>query len=395
MTPRRSAGKIHVARAIWYAKPGVVELRTAPLPALAPGNVLVRTHFSGVSRGTERLILGGRVPESEHARMRAPMQDGAFPFPVKYGYCAAGVVEDGPKELVGRGVFCLHPHQDVFQAPVGMVVPVPDGIPLRRATLAANMETALNALWDSGAGPADRIVVVGAGIVGLLVAYLAARLPGTEVTVIDPLQERRALAKMLGAYFSSPLAGEVAPSAGGGALLAAGSPQGSREQPERATPTPAPPRKGEGTPSASPAPSGRLADRESEGATKDADVAFHTSATEAGLATAIAAAGMEATIVELSWYGDKQITLPLGGAFHSQRLRLVSSQVGQVAASRRPRWTYRRRLEAALGLLADDRLDALLTTEIAFEDAPAKLPQLLAADAPGLAPLIRYSIAGA
>ena len=339
---RRSTGKIQVARGLWYVKPGVVELRNAPLPPLEPGKVQIRASYSGVSRGTERLVLAGLVPEFERERMRAPLQEGSFPFPVKYGYCAVGTVEGGPKELVGRNVFCLHPHQDVFQAPASMAVPIPDGLSPRRATLAANMETALNALWDSGAGPADRITVVGAGIVGLLVAYLAARMPGAEVTVIDPVAERKPLVEALGCKFSSPLAGEVGRSSGGGA----------------------------GT---------------------NADVVFHTSASEAGLATALGSAGMEGTVVELSWYGDKRINVPLGDAFHSQRLKLICSQVGQVSAGRRIRWDYRRRIEAALHLLADDRLDALLSTEIAFDDAPAKLPGLLAPDAPGLAPVIRYS----
>jgi len=355
---RRSAGRIQVARALWYVKPGVVELRTSPLPPPAPDLAQVRALYSGVSRGTERLVMGGLVPEHEHERMRAPLQEGNFPFPVKYGYCAVGTVETGPKELVGRQVFCLHPHQDVFQVPIAMAVPLPDGLPPRRATLAANMETALNALWDSGAGPADRIVVVGAGIVGLLVAYLSARLPGAEVTVVDPVADRRKLVEAFGCTFSAP----------GGRLPA--------------------------QPGSDPAHSAAVAGRtrgQSPGAIQHADVVFHTSASQAGLATAIAAAGMEATIVELSWYGDKQIAVPLGGAFHSQRLRLISSQVGQVSGSRRPRWNYRRRLDAALRLLSDERLDALLTTEIAFEEAPTTLPNLLAPDAPGLAPVIRYS----
>ena len=335
---RRSTGRIQVARALWYVRSGVVELRQAPLPALEPGKVQVRAHFSGVSRGTERLILNGLVPPHEFQRMRAPLQEGDFPFPVKYGYCATGIVEAGPEELIGRPVFCLHPHQDVFQVPVGFAVPLPDGVTPRRATLAANMETALNALWDSGAGPADRIVVVGAGIVGLLVAYLAARLPGAEVTVIDPVADRRGLVERLGATYAAPT------------------------PPQTST----------------------------EGRENGADVVFHTSASEAGLATAIASAGLEGTIVEMSWYGDKQVAVPLGGPFHSQRLRLISSQVGQVSAGRRPRWTYRRRVDAALALLRDPILDELLTTEIAFADAPAELPRLLAPDAPGLAPVIRY-----
>ncbi|CAN0482159.1 unnamed protein product, partial [Phaeothamnion confervicola] len=209
-----------------------------------------------------------------------PLQEGNFPFPVKYGYSAVGTVELGPKDLIKLEVFCLHPHQDVFQAPAAMAIPLPEGLPPRRATLAANMETALNALWDSGAGPADRITVVGAGIVGLLVAYLAARLPGAEVTVIDPVADRRSLVELFGAQFATPIAA-ASPSSSRGADRGGGKQLGGARM-------------------------------------LPADVVFHTSAREPGLATAIAAAGFEATIVEMSWYGDKHIAVPLGGPFHSQ-----------------------------------------------------------------------------
>ncbi|MEQ1713234.1 MAG: zinc-binding alcohol dehydrogenase, partial [Hyphomicrobium sp.] len=247
--------------------------------------------------------------------------------------------------LKGRAVFCLAPHQDHFIAPVGMLAPIPDTVPPRRATLAANMETALNAHWDAATGPGDRIVVVGAGIVGLLVAAIAARIPATEVTVIDTDPSRAAIVTALGAHF------ELAPIASGVRLPAGESPVA---------------------------------------ADKDADVVFHTSASAAGLATAIGCAGMEGTVVELSWYGDKEIAVPLGGPFHSRRLRLISSQVGKVSGPRRERWSYRRRLEAALALLADPVLDALVTDEIAFDDTPRRLPEILAPGAVGLAPVIRY-----
>jgi threonine dehydrogenase-like Zn-dependent dehydrogenase len=299
------------------------------------GQALVRTLYSGVSRGTERLVLSGSVGQSEWERMKAPLQDGKFPFPVKYGYCTVGVVEAGPEGIVGRTMFCLHPHQDWLIAPIPMLVPVPDGVPARRATLAANMETALNALWDSGAGPADRIVVVGAGVVGLLIAYLAGRLPGAEVTVIDVDESRRAVVESFGGRFCP-------------------------------------------------------ADQQEEDLPTGADVVFHTSVSAAGLNAAIAAAGMEATVVELSWYGDKDVPVRLGGGFHSQRLKLVSSQVGQVSAGRRPRWDYRRRMESALGLLEDARLDVLVAEEIAFDDAATELPRVLGPAVKGLAPVIRY-----
>jgi threonine dehydrogenase-like Zn-dependent dehydrogenase len=319
-----------MSKSLWYVGPGVAELRTAPLEAPREGQALVRTMFSGISRGTERLVLSGAVPASEHGRMRCPLQEGAFPFPVKYGYCAVGRVEAGPPALRDRAVFCLHPHQDAFLAPTDMLVPVPEDVPARRATLAANMETALNALWDAGAGPADRIVVVGAGVVGLLVGYLAGRLPGADTCIVDIAEDRRALVESLGCRFST------------------------------------------------------------KGDVTGADVVFHTSVTPQGLETAIAAAGLEATVVELSWYGESEVPVRLGGSFHSQRLRLVSSQVGQVSPGRRPRWGYRRRLEAALRLLADARLDQLVAEEIAFADAAAELPRLLGPGAGGLAPVIRY-----
>jgi threonine dehydrogenase-like Zn-dependent dehydrogenase len=330
MMARRSTGKVRVSRALWYAKKGVVEMRTSRLPPPGPGEACVRTLFSGISRGTERLVLEGNVAQSEWERMRAPQQEGALPFPVKYGYCAAGVVEAGPADLVGSQVFCLHPHQDFFNVPIAALSPIPGNVPVRRATLAANMETALNAVWDSGAGPGDRVVVVGAGVVGLLVAYLAACLPGAVVTAIDTDETRRSLAETLGAGFARP-----------------------------------------------------------EHAPTDADVVFHATATSAGLNTAIACAGLEATIVEMSWYGSKPVQADLGGAFHSRRLKLISSQVGMVSASRRPRWDYTRRMSAALRLLTEPALDGLVEDEVEFDEAPRRLPKLLTA-AHGLAPVIRY-----
>jgi NADPH:quinone reductase-like Zn-dependent oxidoreductase len=329
--PARSIGQRIIARSLWYVRPGVAELRPETLSPLEPGHARVRTAFSALSRGTERLVLSGAVPAEEYERMRAPLQSGAFPFPVKYGYCAAGTVEDGPPELTGRVVFCLHPHQDVFQASTAMLVPVPEGVPARRATLAANMETALNAVWDSGAAPGDRIVIVGAGIVGLMVASVCARLPGADVTVVDVETGRRPVVEALGARFALP--GEC--------------------------------------------PS-------------DVDVAFHTSAVAAGLDTAIAAAGLEATVVEMSWYGTKAVEVRLGGGFHSRRLKLVSSQVGMVSAGHRPRWNYGRRIAKALNLLADPVFDLLVADEIAFADAATAVPAALMGDGAGLAPVIRY-----
>ncbi len=323
------------ARALWYTAAGRAELRPAPLEPPGPGEARLKMLWSGISRGTERLIFSGRVPPSEYERMRAPMQEGNFPFPVKYGYSAVALVEAGPGDWPGKTVFCLHPHQDFFTAPAARLTALPPGLPARRATLAANMETALNALWDSAAGPGDRIVIVGAGLVGLLVAYLAARMPGADVTVVDIDPARQAIAEVFGAGFATPA-------------------------------------------------------QFSAGRREDADIVFHASATADGLALALSAGGLEARIVEMSWHGEGSTATPLGGAFHSRRLNLISSQVGQIAPSRRPRWDYARRLGKALELLEDERLDALITGEVPFRDLPAAMPGLLAPGAGGLASAVRY-----
>jgi len=320
------------AQALWYVGRGRAELRDEKVPAPKAGEVLLRALHGAVSRGTERLVLEGRVPESEFERMRGPHMGGNFPYPVKYGYATVARVEAGPDALAGRTVFALHPHQSSFVMPAEAVVPLPDGVPPRRAVLAANMETALNAVWDAAPGPADRIAVVGAGVVGALVAWLCGRMPGAQVTLVDVSPARAALAQTLGVAFASP-----------------------------------------------------------ENAPRDCDLAVHASGNAAGLTTALELAGSEATVLELSWYGAAEVTVPLGGAFHSRRLRLVSSQVGQVAPSHRPRWTHRRRLAAALALLADPTLDALLGEPVRFADLPAKLPALLAADSNVLCPVIDYA----
>jgi NADPH:quinone reductase-like Zn-dependent oxidoreductase len=319
------------AKALWYVAPGRAELRDEAVAPPKPGEVAVRALYGAISRGTERLVHAGRVPASEYDRMRAPMMGGAFPFPVKYGYATVGRVEAGPAELRGRVAFSLHPHQSLFTLPTEAVVPVPDNVPSTRAVLAANMETALNAVWDGAPGPADRVAVVGGGLVGLLVAYLCARLPGAEATVVDIAPARAELARALGARFAQP-----------------GDARG------------------------------------------DCDLVFHASATAAGLATALRLAGEEASVVELSWYGSGDVAAPLGEAFHSRRLRLISSQVGKVAPSHRARWTYRRRLAAALALLGDPALDALIAPAVSFEELPAKLTAIFGAESNAVCQLIRY-----
>ena len=313
-----------VAQACWVVSPGHAELRAEALPPLAEGEVRVRTLHTAVSRGTEGLVFRGEVPESEWLRMRCPFQVGDFPGPVKYGYVNVGVVVAGPQGLEGRHVFCLYPHQTLYQVAAAAVLPLPDGLPPARAVLAAQMETALNALWDETPVRGSRVSVVGGGAVGLLVAWLAAHEHACQVQVVDTEASRAGLAEALGASFSLP-----------------------------------------------------------EQATGGADLVVHTSATSTGLATALQIAAFEATVLELSWYGSRAVNVPLGEAFHSQRLTLKSSQVGHVAPAMRPDWSHRRRLGLALSLLNDPVLERLITDAAPFHQLPEVLRRLAGNAAPG------------
>jgi len=322
------------ARAFWVVEPGRGEIRPAVVPTPRAGEVLVRALHSGVSRGTETIVFRGGVPEDQHTVMRAPHQEGDFPAPVKYGYLGVGVVDEGPSELVGRTVFCLHPHQTAYVVPVESVVVVPDEVPARRAVLAGTVETAVNALWDAAPRVGDRVAVVGAGMVGCCVARLLAGIPGSRVTLVDVDPVRADVAARLGVGFARPDA--VAGSRG------------------------------------------------------DFDLVVHTSATGAGLQLSLDLLAPEATVLDLSWYGDAQVQLSLGGSFHSSRLRIRASQVGSVAAARRSRYTYAQRLGLAVGLLRDPAFDALLTGDSPFEELPDVMPRLADGSLPAICHTITY-----
>jgi len=303
--------------AYWITGPGRSQLQKETLPPLRAGHLRIRALYSGVSRGTESLVFNGHVPPTEYARMRAPFQAGEFPAPVKYGYASIGVVEDGPMDRVGKVVFCLHPHQAHYHIDLSAAHIVPEVVPPHRAVLAANLETAVNAVWDSELGPGDRVSVIGAGSVGCLVAWLAARIPGCEVELVDINPARSAIAETLGVRFATPARARA-----------------------------------------------------------EADVVLNASGSSDGLARALELAGFESTIVELSWYGDRSVGVPLGGSFHSRRSTLKSSQVGSVSPSRRARWTHGRRLQLALSLLAAPELDVLINSEGRFADLPKSMAEL-------------------
>jgi NADPH:quinone reductase-like Zn-dependent oxidoreductase len=324
------------ALAFWLREPGVSEIRRTPLAAPRHEEVSVRTLRSAVSRGTESLVFGGRVPPSQYDAMRAPFQDGDFPGPVKYGYLNVGRVEQGPPHLLGRTVFCLHPHQTRYVVPASAVTLVPEDVPVARAVLAGIVETAVNALWDAGPLLGDRVAVVGAGTVGCCVARLLARIPGTTVTLVDIDGSRADVASGLGVDFATPAQ----------------------------------------------APGG-------------CDLVFHTSATSSGLQRSLELLAPEGTVIELSWYGDDETALSLGGSFHSGRLAIRASQVGMVAASRRSRRTTADRLALALELLRDPAFDRLLTGESAFETLPDVMPRLASGELPALCHTVTYDTAEA
>jgi NADPH:quinone reductase-like Zn-dependent oxidoreductase len=303
--------------AFWVIASGLGELRREALPAPSDLEASVQAVYSGVSRGTEALVFTGDVPQSEYQRMRAPFQAGAFPAPVKYGYASVGCVLQGPTPLVGKLVFCLYPHQQRYVVRCDALHELPPDVPPSRAILAANMETALNAVWDCGAAPGDRVSVIGAGSVGCLAAWLLSRMPGCEVELIDINPQRHSIAAALGVAFAAPQAARA-----------------------------------------------------------EADVVLHASGSEAGLALALRLAAFEATVCELSWYGKRAVAVALGEGFHSRRLVLKSSQVGAVSSTRRARWDHRRRMRLALSLLSSPALDVLINSEGRFESLPDTMAQL-------------------
>jgi len=319
------------ALAFWLREPGVGEIRPVPVCEPAADEVLVRTLFSGVSRGTEALVFRGAVPPSEYDTMRAPFQEGNFPGPVKYGYLNVGVVEDGPAELRGHAVFCLYPHQTAYVVPADAVLPVPDGVPPSRAVLAGAVETAVNALWDAAPLIGDRVAVVGAGMVGCCIARLLAGVPGVQVTLVDLDAGRAEVAAALGAEFATPA--EV---------------------------------------------------------TGPRDLVVHTSGSSAGLQLSLQLLADDASVVELSWYGDTPVSVDLGGVFHSRRLAIRASQVGAVSPARRSRRTRTARLALALDLLHDPAFDMLLSGTSPFRDLPEVMARLATGELPALCHTITY-----
>ncbi|MGP0224610.1 MULTISPECIES: zinc-dependent alcohol dehydrogenase [unclassified Paenarthrobacter] len=305
------------AEAYWVTESGQGELRSEDLPALENKEALVRTLYSGVSRGTERVVHEGRVPERVADLMQAPHQKGEFPGPVKYGYLNVGVVEQGPQEWLGKTVFSLHPHQDYYVVPTCQLTQIPEDVPAKRAVLTGIVEVAVNALWEAGPRLGDRVAVVGGGLVGGALATLLRKYPLGRLQLVDADPEKEKLAQTLGIDFALP-----------------------------------------------------------ENAKDDCDIVFHCSASNEGLKLSLQLAGDDSDIIELSWFADKEVTLPLGEDFHARRLNIRSSQVGAVALPRRHRRSNAQRLETAAAALKDPLFDTFLTSECLFRNLPDTLVKL-------------------
>ena len=326
-----NSGQEAQATAYWTTGPKHGELRNEALHAPGPGEALVRTLYSGISKGTEIVVHTGSVPPRVAEEMRAPHQEGTFPSPVKFGYLSVGIVEEGPEDWAGQKVFCLNPHQDRYVISTDALTRIPDGVPARRAVLTGTVETAVNALWEAGPRLGDRIAVVGAGLVGGMVATLLRTFPLARLQLVDLDSERKHLADKLGVDFALP-----------------------------------------------------------DDATPDCDIVFHCSASQEGLARSLQLAGHEGEIIEMSWYANREVTLPLGEDFHARRLSIRASQVGVVARPRRHRRTTAERLELAVELLKDPVFDAFLTGASPFAELPAVVQNLADGTLEALCHVIEY-----
>src|SRR5262252_2928113 len=292
------------AHALFHTAPRRVEIRELPTPRPAAGEVVVNTVCSGISSGTERLVYRGEVPPDLALDDTIGALGGAFSYPFAYGYACVGEVEES-----GQAVFAFRPHQDVFAARASDLIPLP-AIDPAPATLFPLVETALQVTLDAGTGYRDRVIVLGAGVLGLLTGLLL-QSAGWRPLIAEPQDWRRAVASSLGVTTAAPaeLVNEEVPLV----IDASGNPD---------------------------APALAL------------DMLAH-----------------EGTLLVASWFGTKQVVLPLGGAFHRRRLTIRSTQVSTVPARLSGTWTRARRRRETVELLAELPLAQLCTHVFAFDHA--------------------------
>ena len=304
------------AHGLWFLGANQFSIREETLRSPSTPYCVVKSICSGISQGTEQLVYSEAVPESIQHQMRCPYMGGDFPFPIKYGYSLVGEVVEGPENIVGRNVHMLHPHQDYGCVHPRDIYLLDDGILPEKAILASNMETAVNAVWDSQVTLGDRVLVVGFGNVGSLVARILSLSMGVEMFVTDTSALKRSMAQKMGFNVC-----------------------------------------------------------EISQLKEEFDISFNVSASADGLQTAIDAVGYEGKIIELSWYGNRAVSLQLGGDFHIQRKTIISSQVSHIPSHRLARWDTIRRKKLVFSLLKQPEFEEHVTHNLRFSELPRILSE--------------------
>ena len=271
------------AKTLWHTSSTQSEIRTLNIFPSEGNTCLVKAAFSMISTGTERTVALANVPQVLYGQMKVPYLEGDFSLPIKYGYSIVGEVISRDHALYGQAVHLMHPHQSLMWVNENTLSPIPEGIPMRRATLVSNLETALTAVWDAGLSVGDKVMVCGFGMIGALLAMIIKQIPAVALYIDEPNPERQALARSLGL---------------------------------------------------------QILEDETQ-----FDMAFHTSGTSSGLQACIDKILATGKVIELSWYGDRSSKVYLGGDFHSGRKQIIASQVSNIPADRIYRWTYARRKE--------------------------------------------------
>ena len=313
--------------ALVFAAPYRVELQHSTIGSPGPGEVSVRTLVSAVSSGTEMLLYRGQMPPEMRVDESIPALDGAFQYPIKYGYAAVGRVEEkgtGVQDVeVEDLVFCFRPHESAFVCGETDLIKVRNGVEPEDAVFLPTMETAVNLVMDGQPLIGEQVAVFGQGVVGLLVTALLSMTPLSSLVTIDQYEQRREESLALGATCSlSPDKPDLVE------VL-----QGSRDY-------------------------------------RGADLSFELSGNPAALDMAIKAAGYGGRIVVGSWYGTKESKLDLGGRFHRDRVRLISSQVSTIAPEWSGRWSKARRFDVAWSMIRKLRPSRLVSHAFSLEEAP-------------------------
>jgi threonine dehydrogenase-like Zn-dependent dehydrogenase len=312
---------------LWFTAPGEVEIRSVESFDVK-GLINVKSHYSLISTGTEMLMYNGNVPEELHETMKVPYIKGDFNFPFTYGYSLVGQINDKYHVDNGRFVHLLHPHQSYANVSSEFISLIPEAIDPKLAVLTSNLETALNAVWDGNIKIGENVLIVGFGIIGALLAGVLKSIKHVNIYIAETNKERIQLVKQLGLKLYTD---EV-----------------------------------------------------------NLDAAFNTSANEKGFQIGLNSIGFEGRLIELSWYGKKEIKVSLGGDFHSKRKKIISSQVGSLPTDMRSLWDYKRRKDVVFELLKDDYFGELPLEEINFDNAPEAYRDLNNNKINGLAKIIKY-----